>query len=403
MQSRAPFVFIVLTVALDAMGIGLVLPVMPKLLTSLGVETVSEAALWGGLLAFTYAVMQFLCGPLLGNLSDRYGRRPVLIASLTVMGLANLVIAAAGHMLVVFAARFVNGISAATHATASAYLADISEKGQRAANFGLVGAAFGIGFIAGPALGGFLGEFGARAPFIVAGALSLANALFGFLVVPESLKSENRRAFELGRANPFRALMRAWAMPAIGGLLVVDFIYVIANFVYPAVWAYFTIERFAWSEAMVGASLAAFGALSAVVQGWVIRWLIPRLGERNTAVFGLWMMILSLAILAVIENGVWVFVFMPLTALAIVVGPALQGMMADRVPDDEQGELQGVLSSVAAVGVILSPLLMTGVFRFFTSAAAPLYLPGAPFIVAGLMAVLALVLLARVPRQPHPA
>jgi len=193
--------------------------------------------------------------------------------------------------------------------------------------------------------------------------------------------------------------MRAWALPAIGGLLVVDFIYVIANFVYPSVWAYFTLERFGWSEAMVGWSLAAFGLSSALVQGWLIRWLIPKLGERNTAVFGLWMMILSLAILAVIERGLWVFVFMPITALAIVVGPALQGMMADRVGDDEQGELQGVLSSVAAVGVILSPLLMTGVFRFFTSEAAPIYLPGAPFVVAGCMAALALVLLARVPRQ----
>ena len=174
MQSRAPFVFIILTVAIDAMGIGLVLPVMPKLLTSLGVPTVSEAALWGGLLTFTYAIMQFLCGPLLGNLSDRYGRRPVLIVSLTVMGLANLAIAVAGTLLLIFIARFVNGISAATHATASAYLADISGKGQRSANFGLIGAAFGVGFILGPAAGGLLGELGARAPFIAAGILSLA-------------------------------------------------------------------------------------------------------------------------------------------------------------------------------------------------------------------------------------
>ena len=299
----------------------------------------------------------------------------------------------------VFLARFINGISAATHATASAYLADISEKGQRSANFGLIGAAFGVGFILGPAIGGLLGEVGARAPFIAAGLLSLGNAVFGYVAVPESLKDDNRRRFEWRRANPFRALMRAWALPAIGGLLLVDFIYVIGNFVYPSVWAYFTTLQFGWSESMVGLSLAAFGISSALVQGWLIRWLIPLFGERQTAVFGLLMMILSLAILAVIERGFWVFVFMPITALSIIVGPALQGMMADRVGDDEQGELQGVLSSVAAVGVILSPLMMTGTFRYFTRAEAPVYLPGAPFIVAALMAAVALLLLWRVPRQ----
>ena len=398
MQSRTPFVFIILTVTIDAMGIGLVMPVMPKLLTGLGVPSVSEAAMWGGALAFVYAIMQFLCGPLLGNLSDRYGRRPVLIISLVVMGLSNLAIAVAGSMLAIFVARFVNGISAATHATAQAYLADISGKGQRSANFGLLGAAFGVGFILGPAMGGVLGELGARAPFIAAGLLSLGNALLGFVAVPESLKDDNRRAFELARANPFGALRRAWQMPVIGGLLLVDFLYVIANFVYPSVWAYFTTLQFGWSEAMVGASLAAFGLSAALVQGWLIRKLIPWLGERNTAVMGLWMMILSLAILAVIERGVWVFVFMPLTALGIVVGPAIQGMMADRVSDDQQGELQGVLSSVAAVGVILAPPLMTGVFRFATSEASPVHFPGAPFIVAGVLAVAALILLARVPR-----
>ena len=297
MQSRAPFVFIIITVALDAMGIGLILPVMPDLIRDLDAGSVSEAAFWGGLLSFTYAAMQFTCGPLLGNLSDRYGRRPVLILSLTFMGLDYLLMAIAPTLWLLFVARFVSGITGATHSTASAYLADISEKGKRAANFGLVGAAFGVGFILGPAIGGLLGELGPRAPFIAAGILALANAAFGYFALPETLPVEKRRAFEWRRANPFRALMRLRRLPMVGGLMLVFFLYSVANYVYPAVWSYFTIERFGWSVGTVGLSLAAFGISSAFVQGWLIRKQIGWMGEHRTAVFGLVMTIVAMVIL----------------------------------------------------------------------------------------------------------
>ncbi|MEM9228911.1 MAG: TCR/Tet family MFS transporter [Pseudomonadota bacterium] len=400
MQSRAPFVFIILTVALDAMGIGLILPVTPELIRDLRGQGIPDAALWGGFLAFTFAAMQFLCGPLLGGLSDRFGRRPVLILSLTFMGISNLLMALAPTLLLLFVARVLAGITGATHAAAAAYLADISDKGQRSANFGLIGAAFGIGFILGPAIGGLLGELGPRAPFLAAGALALANAGFGYFALPETLKPANRRAFEWSRANPFAALARAGKLPVVGPLLIVNFLYTFSNFVYPAIWSYFTIERFGWSSGMVGLSLAAFGLSSAIVQGWLIRILLARIGEMPTAIFGLSMHILAVLILSFVQDGLHVFILMPVTALGVVVGPALQGMMADRLPDNEQGELQGVLAAVNGMGVIFSPLLMTAVFRVFTGAGAPVYLPGAPFLAAGVLAAIALALLLRGARRP---
>ncbi|WP_112321648.1 TCR/Tet family MFS transporter [Oceanibium sediminis] len=395
MQSRAPFLFIILTVALDAIGIGLILPVMPELISELRGASISDAAFWGGWLSFTYAFMQFLCGPALGNLSDRVGRRPVLIVTLTFLGLGYVMMALATSLLALFVARFLAGITGATHATAAAYLADISSRDKRAANFGLIGAAFGVGFILGPAIGGLLGEVGPRAPFIAAAAVSFANAAFGYFVLPESLKPENRRAFEWRRANPLRAIMAMKRLPQMGGLLGANFLSVVSNYVYPAIWSFFIIERFGWSSGMVGLSLAAFGVSSAVVQGWLIRRLLPRLGEWRTAVFGLSMHVLSLLGVAFVPDGVVLFALMPVAALGAMAGPAVQGMMANRVSDDTQGELQGVLAAVAGIGVIISPVLMTGVFRVFTADTAPVYAPGAPFVVAALLAAGALVLLVR--------
>lgn len=399
MQSRAPFVFIIITVAVDAMGIGLILPVMPELIRDLRGEGISDAALWGGLLSFTYAAMQFLAGPLLGNLSDRFGRRPVLIISLTVLGIDYLLMAVAPTLIWLFIARFLAGVSGATHATAGAYLADISEKGKRSANFGLIGAAFGLGFILGPAIGGLLGELGPRAPFLAAAALALGNALFGYFVLPETLPPEKRRTFEWRRANPFAALLRAQRLPVVGPLLVVFFLYGVSNYVYPAVWSYFTILKFGWSTGMVGLSLAAFGLCSALVQGWLIRKLLVWMGEMRTAIFGFVMHVLAVGILAFLESGLMVFVLMPITALGVVASPALQGMMADRLPENEQGELQGVLAAVTGVGVIVSPLLMTWIFRIFTANPSEVYLPGAPFLASGVLAALALGLLMRSRRQ----
>lgn len=395
MKAPAPILFIVFTVTLDAMGVGLIMPVMPELIREIRGTSISDAALWGGLMSFTYAAMQFLFGPLLGNLSDRYGRRPVLIISLFFMGLDYLLLALAPTLFLFFIARLISGITGATYSTAFAYLADISNKGQRASNFGMVGAAFGIGFVIGPAVGGLLGELGLRMPFFVAAGFAFANALFGYFVLPETLPPEKRRTFELKRANPFSALLNLRHLPFVGGLMFVTLLSSIANQVYPSIWSYFTIERFGWSLSTVGISLAVYGISSAVMQVWALRIMIERYGERKTAIAGMIITVISLIAMTFIEHGWIVFIGMPIVALGEVVRPAIQGMMADQSNDSEQGELQGVFSSVIAIASIISPLLMTFIFRTFTKETAAFYQPGAPFAAAALLSIIALVVFIR--------
>ena len=391
MNPRASSLFIIFTVTIDAMGLGLIIPVMPDLIREIRGTSIADAAYWGGLLTFTYASMQFLCGPLLGNLSDRYGRRPVLIVSLLFMGLDYLLMAIAPTLLLLFVARLISGITGATYAVAAAYLSDTSDKGERSSSFGLIGAAFGIGFILGPALGGLLGEFGARMPFFVAGGLALLNAAFGLLVLPETLPVEKRRRFEWRRADPFYTLMRIKNLPGIGGLMLVVLIHSIAQNVYPAVWSYFTIEKFTWSVSTVGLSLAAYGLSAAVVQVWILRIMLARFGESVTASLGLLISMLTFIGIVFIDSTFFIFAAMPIVALGAMVGPSLQGLMADRVVDEEQGELQGVFASILALASIISPLLMTNIFKEFSEANASIYFPGAPFTASALLTLLALV------------
>jgi len=392
MKSRAPLFFIIFTVVLDAMGVGLILPVMPDLLREIGNISMSQAALWGGLLSFTYASMQFLCSPLLGNLSDSYGRRPVLILSLLCMGLNYLLMALTPTLLLLFVARLVSGATGATYSTAAAYLADISEKGKRSSNFGLIGAAFGIGFVLGPMTGGIIGEYGIRLPFIVAGALALANAVFGYFILPETLAVESRRRFEWRRCNPFTALLRARNLPMVGSLILIILVYFTAQNVYASVWSFFALERFNWSLSTVGYSLAAYGFSAAIVQAVILRKCLSRWGEERTATTGMIIAVLTLTGLVFVQSSLLVFVLMPIVALGAVVGPSIQGMMADRVSDDEQGELQGVFSSVVAIASIISPLLMSYIFKVFTQGGAPVYQPGAPFVAAAILALTSLIM-----------
>lgn len=389
-KKKTSMLFIVITVMLDAMGIGLVIPVMPELIREIGNVSMADAALWGGLLTFSYAAMQFLFGPFLGNLSDRYGRRPVLIISLIFMGVDYFVMAIAPSLFLLFLARIVSGVSGATYSTAAAYLSDISAKGERSTNFGYIGGAFGIGFVLGPAIGGLLAEFGTRMPFIVAGGLAIANAIFGLLVLPETLSPENRRKFEWRRANPFLALLRIRNLPTVGSLMFVVFFYSTANGVYPSIWSFFTIEKFSWEPSMVGISLAVYGICSALIQIYVLGIAIRRIGVERTAVFSMLISIGALAFLTIVDNPILVFLGMPITALGGLVGPALQGMMADQVNDDEQGELQGVFASVLAISAIISPLIMTFTFQQFTKQGTAFYLPGAPFAAAAVLALIAL-------------
>jgi len=380
---RLPLTVILLTVVIDAMGIGLILPVMPSLLQEVTGAGLGSAALWGGLLSTAFALMQFLCGPGVGVLSDRFGRRPVLIVSLAVMAVDYVVMALAGSVWLLLAGRIVGGITAATQSTALAAIADLSPPDRKAQGFGLVGAAFGAGFVLGPVIGGLLAEFGTRAPFFAAAALAGANAFLAWAVLPETAPLAGRAADAPRRSlNPFATFRAVGRLPGVGRLLLLFFLYQVAFFVYPSVWAYFTAARFGWSPSMTGLSLAVFGIGIAVVQGGLIRLILPVLGEVRTVLFGLAFNACAFLAMATVTNGTVALILTPLTALGAVVTPALQGMMSRSVSEDRQGALQGVIAAAGAVAMILSPLLMTRVFAAFADPASPPFLPGAPFLVS---------------------
>lgn len=392
---RLPILFLLVTVMLDAVGIGLIMPVMPDLIRDVQGGSLAQAALWGGVLSTTFAVMQFLFSPGLGNLSDHYGRRPVLLVSLAVMALDYLVMALAGSIWILLLGRVIGGITSATQATASACMADLSEAKDKAANFGLIGAAFGVGFVLGPLIGGTLGALGPRAPFYAAALLAGANLIFGLLVMRETVGDRIRRPFSWARANPLRAFRAVSNLPGVTPLLWVLFIYSVALYVYPAIWAYFTQERFGWSAQAIGLSLALFGIAMALVQGGLIRVALYRLGDRGTVICGLILDFISFGLIAMVTDGRLALILTPVAALGAVVTPALQGIMSRRAPDDAQGELQGVLTSVHALAMILSPLMMTSSFAAFTGASAPIHLPSAPFLLAMLLLLAALALFLR--------
>ncbi len=380
---------------IDAMGIGLIIPVMPDLFQEVGAGDLGTAALWGGALTTVFAMMQFVFGPIVGGLSDRFGRRPILLISLVVMALDYLLMAIAGSIWLLLFGRVIGGIASATQATANAYMADISKPEDRAANFGLIGAAFGVGFVLGPLIGGLLAELGTRAPFFVAAALAGANAVFGFLVLKETLPAQNRRPFSWRRANPLGSLRQLGKLPGLAPLLMVFFLYQVAFTVYPAIWAFFGKERFGWDPATIGLSLALFGIMMAIVQGGLIRPVMRLLGERGTVIYGHVFDTLAFLALAFVVNGTVALILTPLAALAAVITPALQGIMSKTVGPDAQGELQGMLTSLGALAMVLSPLLMTSTFATFTREDAPIYLPGAPFLVSAALIVLGLVLFLR--------
>ncbi|MEM7074099.1 MAG: TCR/Tet family MFS transporter [Pseudomonadota bacterium] len=389
MKITPPVLFILFTVMIDAMGIGLIIPVMPELIRDVTGGGLASAALWGGVLSSSFAFMQFLFGPLLGNISDRFGRRPVLLVSLFVMAADYLVMAVAGSLWLLLAGRIVGGIAAATQSTAAAYMADTSTRDARGAGFGLVSAALGLGFVLGPPVGGVLGEWHHRAPFYAAAALAMANFIFGYYILRESLPPEKRRGFSLARANPFGALQQIRVHPGLGRLLIVLLLYHLAFTTYPAIWSFFTIARFGWDPAMIGVSLAVFGIAMALVQGWLIRVMIARRGEASTVLTGLWVAAGSFAILAFLQNGLAALVLIPFAALAAMTVPALQAIMSQRTPENAQGELQGIFTSVAALAMIVTPLAMTALFSAFTAQNTPVYMPGAPFLAACLLALAA--------------
>lgn len=395
MQSRLALIFVLLTVMIDSIGIGIIFPVMPELLEEVTGANISSAALWGGVLGTAFAATQFLFGPVVGNLSDRYGRRPVMLAALAVMVFDYAVMAVAGSVWLLLIGRIIAGMTAATYSTANAYVADITTPEERPKNFGYIGAAFGVGFILGPLTGGFAAEVSARAPFWLAAAISAANLVFGWFVLPESLAVENRRPFSLGRANPFAAFRAVGHLPGMKRFLAIMFIYTLAFQSYGSVWSFFGTERFGWDGWWNGLSLAAFGLCMVVVQSMGVAPAIRIWGEKRTAGYGMVVDALAFGFYGFVTSGFWALAFTPVAAAAGVAGPALQGLMTNGTPDDQQGELQGVVSSVSSVAMGMAPMIMTTIFWFFTKPGAPVYLPGAPFLLAGaLMVICVLVLVA---------
>lgn len=385
--------FIFVTLLLDIIGLGIIIPVIPQLIQELTGADVSEASRYGGWLLFAYAFFQFLFAPLVGALSDRYGRRPVLLLSLLGFGLDYLVLAFAPTLAWLFVARVVSGIFGASFTTGFAYIADVSPPEKRAQNFGLVGAAFGLGFIIGPVTGGILGELGPRVPFFVAAGLTLLNMAYGYFVLPESLPADRRRPFEWKRANPLGTLLALRRYPQVIGLISsLVFVY-IASHAVQGTWAYFTIEKFNWSPKDIGLSLGAVGILSAFVQGFLIRKAIPALGAWRTLIVGMVCNVVGLILFALVQQQWMLYAFLVPYAFGGLAGPALQGLLSNGVPENEQGELQGAMSSMMSATSIVGPPLMTTIFATFTEDGAPVYFPGAPFVAGAVLSAFSLVLI----------
>ena len=389
-KREAALGFIFVTILIDVIGFGIIIPVIPKLITQLTGGTLSEASIYGGWLLFTYSIFQFLFSPVIGNLSDHYGRRPVLLFSLFGVGLDYVALVFAPAIGWLFVARAFAGITGASISTAAAYIADISTPEKRAQNFGMIGVAFGVGFIIGPVIGGILGHYGARLPFIAAGILSFINWLYGYFILPESLKPENRRTFDFKRANPLGTFKQIKKYPVILGLVVsLIFIYT-AHHAVQSNWTYYTMEKFQWDETMVGYSLGVVGVLVAVVQGGLIRIINPKLGPKRSVYFGLLLSAIGFILFAFASQSWMMFAFLIPYCLGGIGGPAMQGIMANQVPANEQGEIQGVFASLQSATSIIGPPLMTGIFAYFTSTHHGVYFPGAAFILGGLLTILSL-------------
>ncbi|MBP9793198.1 MAG: TCR/Tet family MFS transporter [Flavobacterium sp.] len=382
-EKQAAIGFIFITLLIDVMGLGIIIPVIPKLIQELIHGDVSEAAKIGGWLTFAYAITQFVFSPLVGNLSDKFGRRPVLLLSLFGFSLDYLLLAFAPTITWLFIGRIIAGVTGASITTASAYIADISNDENRAKNFGMIGAAFGLGFIIGPIMGGLLGQYGARIPFYAAAALCLLNFLYGYFILPESLSKKNRREFDIKRANPIGSFVSLKKYPKLVGLVIAVFILHTASHAVQSNWSYFTIYQFNWDEKMVGISLGVVGILVALVQGVLIRWINPKIGDVKSIYVGMSLYTLGMFLFGFATQSWMMFAFLIPYCLGGIAGPALQAVIASQVPANQQGEIQGTLTSLISVSAIVGPPMMSLVFYYFTHDDAPFKFAGAPFILGG--------------------
>jgi MFS transporter, DHA1 family, tetracycline resistance protein len=390
---RHAMIFVLITVLIDTIGFGIIIPVLPKLIIELTGEPVSAAAAYGGVILFAFAGAHFLFSPVMGNLSDRFGRRPVLIVSLAVLGIDYLIMGFAPSIAWLIAGRVFAGLFGATFATANAYVTDVTPADKRSQAFGLLGAAWGLGFILGPVIGGFLGEFGPRVPFFVAAVLAFLNVIYGLIVLPETLQEKNRRSFDLKRANPIGALAHFKAYPVIIGLAAVIVLFQIAHDANPAIFTYYTIHKFGWSEREIGFALGFVGITVVFTQTVVIRWTVEKFGEINSAYLGLLIAAVGFMGLGLAAESWLAYVALVPMAFMGLAMPSIRSLMSARVPNDAQGELQGAISSLMGLTMIAAPLIMTQLFYSFTAPNAFIHLPGAPYLLAAILMLLSAILL----------
>lgn len=381
-RKKGALSFIFITLLIDITGWGIIIPVVPELIKELIHADVNEAATYGGWLGFAYAFTQFIFSPIVGNLSDKYGRRPIILISLFGFAVDYILLALSPTIIWLFVGRVVAGITGASITTASAYIADVSTNEDRAKNFGLIGAAFGIGFIIGPVLGGILGHYGSRVPFYAAAVLCLINFIYGYFILPESLDKTKRREFDWKRANPVGSFKFLRKHPQLSGLIVALILIYIAGHAVQSNWSFFTMYEFGWKERMIGISLGVMGLLVGLVQGLLIRWTIPKMGEQKSIYYGLAFYSFGLLLFSFASAEWMMFAFLIPYCLGGICGPALQSVITKSVPSTEQGELQGALTSLMSATSIIGPPLMTNLFYFFTYKDAPFKFSGAPFFLA---------------------
>lgn len=384
-DKKAAIGFIFITLLIDITGWGIILPVVPKLIGELIHSDLSEAAKYGGWLGFAYAITQFMFAPIIGNLSDQYGRRSIILISLFGFAIDYILLALAPSIAWLFFGRIIAGITGASISTASAYIADISTDEDRTKNFGLIGAAFGLGFIIGPVIGGLLGHYGARVPFYVAAILCMMNFLYGLFILPESLEKDKRRPFNWKRANPIGTFNFLRKQSKISNLVVALILVYVALHAVQSNWHFFTMYKFNWTERTVGLSLGLLGLLLGFVQGVLIRWTTPKLGEQKSVYFGLLFYALGFMLFAFTNQGWMMFVFLIPYSLGGICGPALQSIISKNIPSNEQGELQGALASLVSATSIIGPPMMTNLFYYFTHDQAPFEFSGAPFFLASIL------------------
>ncbi|TDG35660.1 MFS transporter [Pedobacter changchengzhani] len=400
-KKQSAMVFIMITLLIDFTGFGIIIPVLPKLIQEFTGGSVSAAADYGGYLMVAFALAQFIFSPIMGGLSDQYGRRPVLLFSLFGLGIDYIFLSFAPTIFWLFIGRIIAGVTGASFTTAMAYIADISPPEKKAQNFGMVGAAFGVGFILGPVIGGLFSTYGLRVPFMISAGLALVNWIYGYFILPESLSKANRRKFSWKRANPIGSIANASKYPAIIGLLATLLLLYIASHSVQSNWSYYVIEKFQWDSTMIGYSLGVVGLVMGIVQGGLIRVIIPKIGNRKAIYIGLTLYIIGFVCFAFASSGLMMMLFIVPYCLAGIGGPAMQSIISNQVPENAQGEIQGITTSLQSLAAIIGPFVASHIFVYFIQDGTPFYFPGAPFILSAILTFIGLIIAVKTLRKYH--